>query len=131
MEIPLQHTIKMEDLSYFVDGRIILDKVSFVLEKGVNRTILGASGCGKTTILRLLLGLLQPDSGRVFIEGRALDTLSEHDLTEVRKKISIVFQGGALFDSMTVGKMSATGCCRKGSLPIRKLKLSCWKNLAS
>lgn len=118
----VENSIRMENLSYFVDGRMILDKVSFVLEKGVNRTILGASGCGKTTILRLLLGLLQPDSGRVFIEGHPLDTLSENELTEVRKVISIVFQGGALFDSMTVGENVGYRMLQEGKLPLKEIE---------
>ncbi len=102
--MPEEQAIRMENLSYTVDGRKILENVNFVLEKGINRTILGASGCGKTTILKLLLGLLKPDSGRITINGRALEGLPESELIRVRKKIAIVFQGGALFDSMTVGE---------------------------
>jgi phospholipid/cholesterol/gamma-HCH transport system ATP-binding protein len=116
LRMPAENAIRMENLSYSVDGRQILESVSFVLEKGVNRTILGASGCGKTTILRLLLGLLQPDSGRVFIDGRPLEGLAENELIEVRKKISIVFQGGALFDSMTVGENVGYRMLQEGRL---------------
>jgi phospholipid/cholesterol/gamma-HCH transport system ATP-binding protein len=112
----VDNAIRMENLSYSVDGRQILEGVDFVLEKGVNRTILGASGCGKTTILRLLLGLLKPDSGMVFIDGRPLEGLAEQELIEVRKKISIVFQGGALFDSMTVGENVGYRMLQEGKL---------------
>lgn len=96
--------IRMENLSYSIDGRQILDAVDITLDKGVNRTILGASGAGKTTILKLMLGLLHPQQGEVYIDGQPLSRLSEAELIEVRKKIAIVFQGGALFDSMTVGE---------------------------
>lgn len=96
--------IRLDSLTYSVDHRKILENVSLFVKKGVNRTILGASGVGKTTILKLMLGLLKPDSGTVSIDGRLLAGLSEQDLIEVRSRIAIVFQGGALFDSMTVGE---------------------------
>ena len=120
--MPVENTIRMENLSYSVDGRRILEDVDLILEKGVNRTILGASGCGKTTILKLLLGLLRPDSGRVLVEGRPLEGLSEHELIEVRKKISIVFQGGALFDSMTVGENVGYRMLQEGNLSEKEIE---------
>ncbi|WP_172825525.1 ABC transporter ATP-binding protein [Geobacter sp. DSM 9736] len=94
----------MEQVSYSVGGRTILEKFDLLLEPGINRTILGVSGAGKTTILKLLLGLLRPDEGKVFIDGRCIEGIPESELTRVRSKIAIVFQGGALFDSMTVGE---------------------------
>jgi phospholipid/cholesterol/gamma-HCH transport system ATP-binding protein len=96
--------IRISDLSYSVDNRQILEDVSIFVAKGVNRTILGASGAGKTTILKLMLGLLRPDSGDIVIDGISLAGLAEAELIRVRRKIAIVFQGGALFDSMTVGE---------------------------
>ena len=96
--------IRVKKLTYSVDGRVILTDVSLFVEKGVNRTILGASGSGKTTILKLMLSLIRPDSGEVMIDGVSLGGLSEEELIRVRRKIAIVFQGGALFDSMTVGE---------------------------
>ncbi|HEX9079373.1 MAG TPA: ATP-binding cassette domain-containing protein [Desulfuromonadaceae bacterium] len=97
-------SIRMEKVCYAVGGRTILEDFDFVLERGVNRTILGVSGAGKTTILKLLLGLLQPASGRVCIGDVCITGLPEARFTEQRKRIAIVFQGGALFDSMTVGE---------------------------
>jgi len=94
----------MENLSYSVGGRRILEDFDFCLERGVNRTILGVSGAGKTTILKLLLGLLQPDTGRVCIGDVCITGVPESRFMELRKRIAIVFQGGALFDSMTVGE---------------------------
>jgi phospholipid/cholesterol/gamma-HCH transport system ATP-binding protein len=102
--VAAEQGIRVDNLSYSVEGRQILKNVSFSVEPGINRTILGASGAGKTTILKLMLGLLRPDDGRILIDGVALAGLSEGELIRVRRKIAIVFQGGALFDSMTVGE---------------------------
>ena len=96
--------ISMDKLCYSIGGRKILEDFDFYLERGVNRTILGVSGAGKTTILKLLLGLLQPDAGRVCIGNTCITGVPEADFMEMRKRIAIVFQGGALFDSMTVGE---------------------------
>ena len=98
------HSISMEKLCYSINGRKILEDFDFALERGVNRTILGVSGAGKTTILKLLLGLLQPDSGRVCIGDVCITGQPEDRFMQQRKQIAIVFQGGALFDSMTVGE---------------------------
>ena len=100
----MEQGIRLDNLTYSVDGRTILREVDLFVAKGVNRTILGASGVGKTTILKLMLGLLRPDSGRVSIDGHEISGLAESDLIRVRRRIAIVFQGGALFDSMTVGE---------------------------
>ena len=97
-------SIRMEKLCYSIGGRKILQDFDFCLERGVNRTILGVSGAGKTTILKLLLGLLQPDSGEVCIGDFCITGQPEARFMELRKCIAIVFQGGALFDSMTVGE---------------------------
>jgi len=96
--------IRMEQVCYSIGGRTILEDFDLLLEPGVNRTILGVSGVGKTTILKLILGLLRPDSGRITIDGVDIGRISEQQLIRARKQISIVFQGGALFDSMTVGE---------------------------
>lgn len=97
-------SIRMEKLCYSIGGRKILENFDFHLERGVNRTILGVSGSGKTTILKLLLGLLEPDSGGVFLGDLCITGLPESAFMQQRRRIAIVFQGGALFDSMTVGE---------------------------
>ncbi len=97
-------SIRMEKLCYSIGGRKILEDFDFLLERGVNRTILGISGAGKTTILKLLLGLLQPNSGKVYLGDVCITGASEAAFMQLRKRIAIVFQGGALFDSMTVGE---------------------------
>jgi len=110
-------TIRMENLSYSIGGRQILEDFDFCLERGVNRTILGVSGAGKTTILKLLLGLLQPDSGSVCIGQTCITGVPEALFMELRKRIAIVFQGGALFDSMTVGENVGYRLFEEGLLP--------------
>ena len=84
------------------DEKVILTDVSFTLQTGHTKIFLGASGAGKSTILRLTLGLLRPDSGRIFVNGEQIDGLREEDLMRARADLGMVFQEGALFDSLTV-----------------------------
>lgn len=84
------------------DGKTIHKDVSFSLKKGECLALLGGSGVGKSVILRSLIGLEKPDSGQIFINGQDITPLNERQLVEVRKKVAYVFQGGALFDSMSV-----------------------------
>lgn len=114
-------TLRMAGVSYSVGGRRILENFDFQLERGVNRTILGVSGAGKTTILKLLLGLLTPDSGEVFIGSLCITGLPESSFNEQRKRIAIVFQGGALFDSMTVGENVGYRLFEEGRLPLAEI----------
>jgi phospholipid/cholesterol/gamma-HCH transport system ATP-binding protein len=84
------------------DDKVILRDVSFTLQTGHTKIFLGASGAGKSTILRLILGLLKPDQGRIFVNGEHIDQMSEDELMRVRADLGMVFQEGALFDSLTV-----------------------------
>jgi phospholipid/cholesterol/gamma-HCH transport system ATP-binding protein len=88
------------DLAF--DEKVILRQVSFTLQTGHTKIFLGASGAGKSTILRLALGLLRPDSGRIFVNGEQIDGMGESDLMRARADLGMVFQEGALFDSLTV-----------------------------
>ena len=98
----------MADFIEFIDvhksfgERLILDGVSFTVAKGTTFAILGPSGIGKTVTITHIVGLLKPDSGRILVDGQDITDLSERELTPIRKKIQLVFQSGALFDSMTV-----------------------------
>ncbi len=83
-------------------NNMVLNNVSFKARFHEKIAILGGSGEGKTTILRLMLGLVRPDSGKIFIDGQDITMLSESELRDARMKFSIVFQEGALFDSMNV-----------------------------
>jgi phospholipid/cholesterol/gamma-HCH transport system ATP-binding protein len=84
------------------DEKVILREVSFTLQTGHTKIFLGASGAGKSTILRLMLGLLKPDAGEIFVNGERVDNMSEDKLMAVRGDLGMVFQEGALFDSLTV-----------------------------
>jgi phospholipid/cholesterol/gamma-HCH transport system ATP-binding protein len=84
------------------DERVILKNVSFTLLKSHTKIILGASGAGKSTILKLILGLLKPDAGVIWVNGQRVDEMSERQIMEVRHDLGMVFQEGALFDSLTV-----------------------------
>lgn len=84
------------------DEKVILDGISFTLRTGHTKIFLGASGAGKSTILRLMLGLLKPDEGRIFVNGERVDNMTEDQLMAVRADLGMVFQEGALFDSLTV-----------------------------
>jgi phospholipid/cholesterol/gamma-HCH transport system ATP-binding protein len=84
------------------DENVILHDVSFTLKTGHTKIFLGASGAGKSTILRLILGLLKPDEGRIFVNGEQVDAMTEDQMMAVRADLGMVFQEGALFDSLTV-----------------------------
>jgi phospholipid/cholesterol/gamma-HCH transport system ATP-binding protein len=84
------------------DDKVILRDVSFTLKTGHTKIFLGASGAGKSTILRLILGLLKPDAGQIFVNGEQVDKMSEDEMMGVRHDLGMVFQEGALFDSLTV-----------------------------
>jgi len=94
--------VSFERVSLAFDEKVILNEVSFSLLPGRMKVILGASGAGKSTILRLILGLLKPDAGAIFVDGERVDQMAETDLMEVRANLGMVFQEGALFDSLTV-----------------------------
>ena len=86
------------------NGHPVLEDVSFEVRKGEMVAVLGRSGVGKSVTLKHILGFLQPDSGQVFVSGHEVSVLSEAELIEVRRHVTMVFQSGALFDSLTVGE---------------------------
>lgn len=94
--------VVFDRVSLAFDDKVILREVSFQLRPGQLKIILGASGAGKSTILRLILGLLKPDGGQIFVNGQRVDQLAESELMAVRSGLGMVFQEGALFDSFTV-----------------------------
>jgi phospholipid/cholesterol/gamma-HCH transport system ATP-binding protein len=94
--------IVFEDVSIAFEDKPVLNGVSFHLAKGETKAILGVAGSGKSTILKLALGLLSPDSGRIFVLGDNITQMTEGQLFDLRRRIGIVFQESALFDSLTV-----------------------------
>lgn len=94
--------IEFRDVRLAFDDRVVLDGLSFKVMKGETKIILGGSGCGKSTCIKLVLGLLKPDSGQVLVDGEDITFYDETQMMSVRKKIGMVFQEGALFDSLSV-----------------------------
>jgi phospholipid/cholesterol/gamma-HCH transport system ATP-binding protein len=96
--------VQLDHVSLAFDEKVILREVSFTLLPGHMKIILGASGSGKSTILKLILGLLKPDGGVITVNGQRVDTMSERELMQVRGDLGMVFQEGALFDSLSVAE---------------------------
>src|SRR4029079_11082010 len=94
--------VVFDNVGLAFDEKVILRDVSFTLQTGHTKIFLGASGAGKSTILRLTLGLLKPDSGRIFVNGEEIEGMNEDELMRVRADLGMVFQEGALFDSLSV-----------------------------
>jgi phospholipid/cholesterol/gamma-HCH transport system ATP-binding protein len=95
-------SIVLEHVSLAFDDKVVLKDVSFELRPSHTKIILGGSGSGKSTILKLILGLLKPDGGKIIVNGKRVDTMNELELMEMRADIGMVFQEGALFDSLSV-----------------------------
>ncbi len=108
--------IEFEHVSIAFNGRPVLEDVSFCVARGKTLCILGRSGVGKSVSLRILMGFLKPDSGSVRVDGEEITGLSEEGMREVRKRITMVFQNGALFDSLTVRENVAFPLREKGGL---------------
>jgi phospholipid/cholesterol/gamma-HCH transport system ATP-binding protein len=101
--------IEFDHVRFSYGAREVLRDISFSIDFHEKAAILGGSGDGKTTILRLIMGLLRPDSGRILIDGEDISSKTEDELREIRMKFSIVFQEGALFDSLNVKENVAFG----------------------
>lgn len=95
-------TIIFEDVKLAFEDLVVLDGVSFELKRGETKIVLGVAGSGKSTILKLSLGLLQPDAGHIYVLGHDVTQMSEKELFDLRGHLGIVFQESALFDSLTV-----------------------------
>ena len=117
-DAPADPVVVFEDVHLAFDDKVILAGVSFQLLAGRMKLVLGASGAGKSTVLRLALGLLRPDAGRVFVNGHRVDTMPEADLMSVRADVGMVFQEGALFDSLTVRENVGYRLFEESDMPI-------------
>jgi phospholipid/cholesterol/gamma-HCH transport system ATP-binding protein len=113
--------IVFDEVSLAFDEKVILDRVSFELLAGRTKIILGGSGVGKSTVLKLILGLLKPDGGRIFVNGRRVDELDEEEYMAVRDDLGMVFQEGALFDSLTVRENVGYKLFEETSIPIEQV----------
>jgi phospholipid/cholesterol/gamma-HCH transport system ATP-binding protein len=96
--------IELRNVTLKYGEKLILDKVSLSVQDNTIKAVLGPSGVGKSTVIKLMLGLIKPNSGQVFVDGVDITSLKETDLYPIRRKMGIVFQGNALFDSMTISQ---------------------------
>jgi phospholipid/cholesterol/gamma-HCH transport system ATP-binding protein len=109
MEVPGTPPIRLENLTYCVDGNAVLGGLDLTVQAGEIVGVMGRSGVGTTTLLRLIMGLIRPTSGRIWVNGSDITAADEVKLDELRLDMGMVFQGAALFDSMTVGENVAFG----------------------
>ena len=96
--------IVVKNLTRQFGRKVVLDNISLNIEKGRTTVVIGPSGCGKTVLIKHFIVLLRPSSGEVYFKGRRIDNLSERELNKVRTRFGFLFQGGALFDSLTVAE---------------------------
>jgi phospholipid/cholesterol/gamma-HCH transport system ATP-binding protein len=95
-------SVAFENVSISFEGKRVLDGISFAVERGETKALFGVAGAGKSTILKLALGLMRPDRGSIYVLGQDVSRMQEEELFELRRDIGMVFQEGALFDSLTV-----------------------------
>ncbi len=122
--------IRFEKVSKVFNGKSVLDKMDLEVLQGECRVIMGPSGAGKTVLLKHMIGLLRPDSGRIWICNQEITALDREGLHELRKRIGYVFQLSALFDSMTVGQNVALGLEMHSSLQPQQIRKRVNESLA-
>jgi phospholipid/cholesterol/gamma-HCH transport system ATP-binding protein len=111
-----REAIRFENVTLAFDDKVVLDEISFRLPHGETKAIFGVAGSGKSTILKLALGLMKPDSGRIYVLGEEVTQMSEEALFDLRRQIGMVFQESALFDSRTVRENVAFRLIEEGSV---------------
>lgn len=109
--------IVFEDVAIAFEDRTVLEGISFRLPRGETKALFGVAGSGKSTILKLALGLMKPDSGRISVLGEDITGMSEEELFDMRRRVGIVFQESALFDSLTVRENVAFRLIEEGDIP--------------
>lgn len=114
--------IELIDVQKKFGNNHVLQGVNLKVEAGESMVVIGGSGTGKSVILKHIIGLMEPDSGRILIDGVELSTLSEKELSEFRKRFGMLFQGAALFDSLTVWENVAFGLKEHTDLPGEKIR---------
>jgi phospholipid/cholesterol/gamma-HCH transport system ATP-binding protein len=113
-----QHVaVVFDDVALSFDQLVVLDGVSFQLKRGETKAIFGIAGTGKTLLLKMALGLIKPDRGHIWVLGDDVTAMKEEDLFELRRKVGMVFQESALFDSMTVRDNVAFRLIEEGQTP--------------
>ena len=115
-QVPSDPVIAFRNVSISFDERPILEDVSFSVNRGQTLCILGRSGVGKSVSLRMLMGFLKPDSGSIRVNGQEITQLDEHGMQQIRTRVTMVFQNGALFDSLSVRENVAFPLRERGGL---------------
>lgn len=115
-------SVVFDEVSFAFDDHVVLERVSFVVPTGSMRFLLGASGSGKSVLLKLILGLLRPDSGTIVVNGQRLEDMAERDLLHLRADIGMVFQENALFDSLTVNENVGYRLYEETDLPLAEVR---------
>jgi phospholipid/cholesterol/gamma-HCH transport system ATP-binding protein len=115
-DAPPEPAIVFQNVSISFDSRVVLEDVSFSVDRGQTLCILGRSGVGKSVSLRMLMGFLKPDSGSIRVNGNEITELGEEGMQAVRKRVTMVFQNGALFDSLSVRENVAFPLRERGGL---------------
>jgi len=113
--------IEIKGLTRSFSAHKVLDNLDLTIATGQTKVVIGRSGCGKSVLLKHIVGILKPDSGSVFIDGKDIVQLREKELDNLRLKIGMVFQGGALFDSLTVGENVGFGLIEHEHLSHKEL----------
>jgi phospholipid/cholesterol/gamma-HCH transport system ATP-binding protein len=119
---PHAPVVLFDKVNLAFDEKVILRDVTFSVRAGHTKIFLGASGAGKSTILKLMLGLLRPDSGTIWVLGHRVDEMNEQQLMGVRHHMGMVFQEGALFDSFTVGENVGYKLYEETTLPLPEVR---------
>lgn len=119
---PAAITLEFQEVSLAFEDKQLLDGISFSLHRGETKAIFGVAGSGKSTILKLALGLLKPDSGRIYVLGDEITSMREDQLFDLRRRVGIVFQESALFDSLTVRENVAFRLLEEGNIPEEEIE---------
>jgi phospholipid/cholesterol/gamma-HCH transport system ATP-binding protein len=114
--------VEFAGVSFAFDDHVVLRNVSFSVPIGGMKILLGASGTGKSVVLKLILGLLRPDSGTIFVNGRRIDRMTEAELMDVRGDIGMLFQESALFDSLTVAENVGYRLAEETDMPAQEVQ---------
>src|SRR3954447_3018934 len=117
---PGARVVMFDQVQLAFDAKVVLKNISFTLISGHTKIILGASGSGKSTILKIITGLLRADSGVIWVNGERVDQLSEKQMMAVRADLGMIFQEGALFDSLTVRENVGYKLYEESDMPLEQ-----------